>query len=83
MQVTAKDTADLRLGSLEELEQLRGELRAAEDPDQTRIIVCHGTGCIANGSAGVTKALKAALAAAGEDIEVVLLDAQEIPARIA
>ncbi|MBU4277637.1 MAG: NADH-quinone oxidoreductase subunit NuoF [Proteobacteria bacterium] len=70
MQVTAKDTADLRLGSLEELEQLRGELRAAEDPDQTRIIVCHGTGCIANGSAGVTKALKAALAAAGEDIEV-------------
>lgn len=70
MQATAKDTTELRLGSLEELEKLRGELRAAEDPDQTRIIVCHGTGCVANGSPGVTQALKDALAAAGEQVEV-------------
>ena len=70
MQVTAKNSADMRLGSLEELEKLRSELLAAEDPDQTKIIVCHGTGCVANDSPSVTKALKAALAAAGEDIKV-------------
>ncbi|MEW5912196.1 MAG: NADH-quinone oxidoreductase subunit NuoF [Thermodesulfobacteriota bacterium] len=70
MQVTAKDSADLRLGSLEELEKLRSELRAAEDPDQTKIIVCHGTGCMANNSPAVTRALREALAKAGQDIKV-------------
>ncbi|MCB2228144.1 MAG: NADH-quinone oxidoreductase subunit NuoF [Desulfarculaceae bacterium] len=71
MQATAKKTGQAKLGSLEELEQLRGELTAAVDPDQTLIVVCHGTGCVANGSPGVTEALKKALADAGEDIKVV------------
>ncbi|MCF8033366.1 MAG: NADH-quinone oxidoreductase subunit NuoF [Desulfarculaceae bacterium] len=70
MQVTAKDSAEVRLNSMEELEQLRGELQAAVDPDQTMIVVCHGTGCVANGSQDVTQALKNALAEAGEDIKV-------------
>ena len=71
MQATAKEAGQARLGSLEELEQLRGELRAAVDPDHTLIVVCHGTGCVANGSPGVTQALKKALAEAGEDIKVI------------
>ncbi len=70
MQDTAKDLATIRLGSMGELESLRSELLAAEDPDAPMIIVCHGTGCIANDSPAVAQALKDALAAAGENIKV-------------
>ena len=70
MQNTAKELTVTRLGSVEELEQLRGQLIAADDPDAPLIIVCHGTGCRANNSGGVAEALKAALKAAGEDVKV-------------
>ncbi len=70
MQEEAKELTVNRLGSVEELEQLRDELIAADDPDAPLIIVCHGTGCRASNSDGVTKALKAVLKEAGEDIKV-------------
>jgi LAO/AO transport system kinase len=39
-----------RIASPEELAALRSTLLAARDPNQTRITVCGGTGCRANGS---------------------------------
>ncbi|MFZ5585663.1 MAG: NADH-ubiquinone oxidoreductase-F iron-sulfur binding region domain-containing protein [Thermodesulfobacteriota bacterium] len=59
-----------RLGSAEAFLALRESILAAQDPDRTEIIVCHGTGCLANGSPKVAEALKAAVKAAGLDIKV-------------
>src|SRR5512135_2902082 len=49
------------LQSPEDLQSYREELLADHDPNQPVVIVCHGTGCLANGSPRVTEALKKAL----------------------
>ncbi|MBI5583586.1 MAG: NAD(P)H-dependent oxidoreductase subunit E [Deltaproteobacteria bacterium] len=51
------------LQSPEDLQTYREELLADQDPNQPVVIVCHGTGCLANGSPRVTEALKKALGA--------------------
>ena len=63
------DTA--RLNSPEDLEAYRERLLSERDPDRPMIIVCHGTGCLANGSPKVADALRNAIEAAGIDATVV------------
>jgi NADH-quinone oxidoreductase subunit F len=60
-----------RLNSAVELEALRERLIQAQDADRPEIIVCHGTGCLANGSPEVAEALKKAIKASGLDAKVV------------
>ena len=59
-----------RLNSLEELAALRQELLDRQDPDQAKIIVCYGTGCLAAGAAKVETALRGALSAEELDVKV-------------
>ena len=64
---TALNVSHPRLESAEALDAYRQELIVRQDQDQTVIVVCHGTGCMANGSNRVTKAFKNALE--GADIK--------------
>lgn len=59
-----------RLNSHEDLNALRKQILDNHDPDKPEILVCHGTGCIANGSPEVTEAFKKSLEAAGVDAKV-------------
>jgi len=59
-----------RLTSHDDLNQLRRQIIESQDPDRPQIIVCHGTGCMANGSPKVTRAFETALKAAGIDAKV-------------
>ena len=54
-----------RLGSFDELEKVRDALRKDQPLDDPAILVCAGTGCIANGSMKVAEALSHALREAG------------------
>lgn len=54
------------------LEQIRDAYNAARDLCDKRIIVCAGTGCIANGSLKVFEALKNAIALSGMEVTVSL-----------
>jgi len=67
----APQSEDLRLSSAAELEALRQRLQAELDPKRPEIIVCHGTGCLANGSPQTAEALKQAIKAAELDAKVV------------
>ncbi|MFH1490435.1 MAG: NADH-quinone oxidoreductase subunit NuoF [Pseudomonadota bacterium] len=49
--------------SVEDLSLFREQLLQERDPNRPHIIVCHGTGCRANGSVEVADALRKALAA--------------------
>ncbi len=60
-----------RLESVEELESYREKLLADKDPDSPYIIVCHGTGCRANGSPKVAEALREAIATEKLDTPVI------------
>ncbi|MFH2126310.1 MAG: NADH-quinone oxidoreductase subunit F, partial [Pseudomonadota bacterium] len=60
-----------KLTSAAELAQLRQEILDSRDPDAPVFIVCHGTGCLANGSPLVAEALHKAVAAAGLDAKVI------------
>ena len=62
---TAVKFENRRLGSAEDLDALRDQIVAARDPNRPEIIVCHGTGCMANGSPALTDAIKTALKNAG------------------
>lgn len=53
------------------------ETRAALDKEQMRILVCAGTGCVANGSLGVYDALVEKVQARGLPVKVHLLDEVE------
>ncbi|MGM0403631.1 MAG: NADH-ubiquinone oxidoreductase-F iron-sulfur binding region domain-containing protein [Thermodesulfobacteriota bacterium] len=64
---TALQSDAHRLTSWEDLHALQQQIIEAHDPNQTRIVVCHGTGCMANGSAKITRAFQEALEAS--DIE--------------
>ena len=54
------------------LEDIRDRYNAARELCKKRIVVCAGTGCIANGSLKVFEALKNAIALSGLDITVSL-----------
>jgi NADP-reducing hydrogenase subunit HndC len=68
---TALKVEDIRLGSLADLTEYREQILAERDPNRPVIIVCHGTGCLANGSPKVADALRKAIAKAGLDVQVV------------
>lgn len=70
-QSTALQNEPWRLQSPEDLNQFKSQLEAQVDPDEIKIAVCHGTGCLASGSEKVSQALKAALEAAGVEAKVV------------
>jgi len=67
----ARMTEDFRLPSAEALAAYRQSILSELDPKRTVIIVCHGTGCIANGSPKVAGALRKSIAAAGLAAQVV------------
>ena len=70
---TAPKMDDFRLGSVSDFAAYRDSLVAARDPNQPVIVVCHGTGCQANGSPKVSEALRKVIAAAGLEARVVPL----------
>lgn len=61
-----------RIVSIEDLENIRKEIRVEKDPNKPIISVCTGTGCIALGARKVVGALKAELEKEGlkEDVEI-------------
>jgi len=61
-----------KLASIEELDDLRRTVTSSRDPDRPRIVVCGGTGCRANGSLELAKALAEALGARKSDVRVEL-----------
>lgn len=58
---TALNLESWSLQSPDDLHILRKQLLEAIDPDMPEIVVCHGTGCLASGSAGVTEAIRTTL----------------------
>ncbi|MFW5899746.1 MAG: NADH-ubiquinone oxidoreductase-F iron-sulfur binding region domain-containing protein [Desulfovermiculus sp.] len=70
-QSTARNLESSPLGSHAELNELRESILASRDPAGQEIIVCHGTGCVANGSPKVAQALNSALQAANKTTQVV------------
>ncbi len=62
---------DFKLGSAEALEAYREHILSERDPNRPVIIICHGTGCLANGSPKVAAALRAAISTAGIDAQVI------------
>ena len=71
-EMTASNTEFCPLGSWDELKTLQEEILAGRDPDGLEIVVCHGTGCVANGSPQVVQSMKSAL-------EVKQVKAQVLP----
>ena len=61
------------LQSTADLEKARAELAAEIPADAPRILVCAGTGCIANGAMQVAERLEAELAAQGAKVPVDLM----------
>lgn len=60
-----------RLNSHEDLNALRQNLIDKRDPNMMEIVVCHGTGCMANGSTLVTEAFKTGLSSSGIEAKVI------------
>lgn len=69
--IPAEKMENKKLTSAAELAQLRQGILDSQDPDAPVFIVCHGTGCLANGSPLVADALRKAVAAAGLDAKVI------------
>src|SRR4030042_1155563 len=67
----ARKMEDFRLPNPEALAAYRQSILAERDPNRTVIIVCHGTGCIANGSPKVAAALRKAIGEAGMSAQVI------------
>lgn len=59
-----------KIQSIEDLNVLRQKIVASQDPNKPIVIVCHGTGCLANGSPKVTESLRKAIAKAGFQAKV-------------
>jgi NADP-reducing hydrogenase subunit HndC len=68
---TALKVEEFRLGSVADLTSYKEHILSARDPNRPVIIVCHGTGCLANGSPKVAEALRTAIAKAGLDAQVI------------
>ncbi|MGO9621442.1 MAG: NAD(P)H-dependent oxidoreductase subunit E [Desulfobaccales bacterium] len=70
VEVTAKEpvvaeTKGLpRIQSAQDLNDFRDRILSQRDPNQPVVIVCHGTGCLANNSPAVAEALRGAIKAA-------------------
>lgn len=62
-----------KIASAGDLEKLRDELLRDRPLDRPAVLVCAGTGCIANGSLKVAEALERELEAAGSDVAVDLM----------
>ncbi len=67
---TALKVDHWRLSSVKDLTDLRDQLNSSRDPDQPEIVICHGTGCLANGAFKVYEAFKNALDSAGIDVKL-------------
>jgi NADP-reducing hydrogenase subunit HndC len=61
----AKKENDIKIHSIEALNALRQDILSQQDPERPLLIVCHGTGCLANGSPKVSDALRKAIAKTG------------------
>jgi NADH:ubiquinone oxidoreductase subunit F (NADH-binding)/(2Fe-2S) ferredoxin/Pyruvate/2-oxoacid:ferredoxin oxidoreductase delta subunit len=61
-----------RIGSLKELEEVRGVLVDRSDPDRPVITICTGTGCVASGAETVAESFRKAVEELqlGEKVEV-------------
>lgn len=59
-----------RLNSHKDLNELQKQIIEKQDPNRPTIVVCHGTGCMANSSPKVTEALKTALKDADIDAKL-------------
>ncbi len=68
---TALKVEDFRLGSVADLTAYKEQILSERDPNRPVIIVCHGTGCLANGSPKVAAALRTAITKAGLDAQVI------------
>jgi NADH-quinone oxidoreductase subunit F len=62
-----------KITSAGDLETIRKELRRERPADHPAVLVCAGTGCIANGSLKVAEALEQELQAARADVNVELM----------
>ncbi len=66
------DTKGLpRIQSAQDLNAFRDRILSQRDPNQPVVIVCHGTGCLANNSPAVAEALRGAIQAAKITAKVV------------
>ena len=68
---TARKMKEVRLASPAALTAYRESILAARDPNRPIIIVCHGTGCLANNSPQVAEALRRSIQGAGLDAQVI------------
>jgi NADH-quinone oxidoreductase subunit F len=57
--------------SAEDMIQFREDILKKRDPNSPHIIVCHGTGCVANGSMNVADALRKAISESNVEAKVV------------
>lgn len=67
---TALKSENYRLNSHDDLNALRQRIIESYDPNRPEILVCHGTGCIANGSVQVAEAIRRACEKLGVDAKV-------------
>ncbi len=66
----AEQPNSMKIQSIEELNSFRQEILSLQDPARPMVIVCHGTGCLANGSPKVSEALRKTIAKAGFQAKV-------------
>ncbi|MGA7564432.1 MAG: NAD(P)H-dependent oxidoreductase subunit E [Desulfobaccales bacterium] len=69
--VAAKTEGLPRIQSAQDLHAFRDQILSQRDPNQPVVIVCHGTGCLANNSPAVAEALRGAIKAAKITAKVV------------
>ncbi len=62
----------MRIKSAKSLESVTKKVRGEREKIETEVLVCAGTGCLANGSLGVTEALDRAIHANGLDVKLSL-----------
>ena len=67
---TAEKMDRVVIATAEELKRYQQEILAGEDPNRPLVVVCHGTGCIANGSPKVSEALKKAISSRKMEVKV-------------
>ncbi|MBF0120650.1 MAG: NADH-quinone oxidoreductase subunit NuoF [Desulfobacterales bacterium] len=59
-----------RLNSHKDLNDLQKDIIESRDPNRLEVVVCHGTGCIANGSPKVSSAIRESLLGAGINVKL-------------
>jgi len=66
------EVTPMKIDNCEHLEQTRSEVRARAAAVQRQVLICGGTGCLANGSADIYEAFRAEAARRGLDLDVQL-----------